>query len=206
MIYIPAWLAVLEVLIIFVLPVFLMYEKIIPFKYRLHTMGLIGLAVTSLVLVQKWTLTDLGIRVDNLQGHLFPYILFTILISIAIVYLSNTVLKRDHYVHYWTEKKHHLKFLIPNCFLQEFLFRAFLIPVLFIFIDSSFMVVLVNSILFMSIHVIYSTKFMDLLFVFIEGFLLATIFIFYPNLIFITIAHCIHNYLAIFYKFFVDER
>lgn len=199
-------ISILQVILIFILPVYLLYKKIIPFKYRLHTIFAIFLIVVLFVLIEGMTLYDLGIRFDNIGISIFPYISFTILISIAIIYLSNNVLKREHYIHYWNEKKHHFFIFLPLCFLQEFIFRGYLIPKLFDIFNSSIIVAFINALLFMYIHIIYSSKKIDLLFVFIEGFLLATIYILYTNLIFVTIAHATHNFIAIFYKFFVDEK
>jgi membrane protease YdiL (CAAX protease family) len=199
-------ISIIQVLLIFVLPVYLLYKKIIPFKYRLHVLVSIFLIVIFFIIIEGMTLYDLGIRFDNLDSHIFPYISFTILVSVAIVYLSKYVLKRKHYIHYWNEKKNHILLFIPLCFLQEFIFRSYLIPKLFDIFTSSIMVVFVNSLLFMFIHVIYSSKKLDLLLVFLEGFLLAMIYVLYPNFLFVSIAHSIHNFIAIFFKFFVDEK
>ncbi len=199
-------ISILQVILIFVLPVFLLYVKIIPFKYRLHVLFSIFLIVIAFVILEGITFSDLGIRFDNIDGHIFPYILFTILVSLAIIYLSKYVLKREHYIHYWHDKKYHILIFIPLCFLQEFIFRGYLIPKLFEIFSSSLIVVFINAILFMFIHIIYSVKRMDLVLIFLEGFLLAMIYVFYPNLIFATIAHSIHNFIAIFFKFFINEK
>jgi membrane protease YdiL (CAAX protease family) len=199
-------ISILQVILIFILPVYLLYKKIIPFKYRLHTLFTIFLIVVFFVLIEGFTFYDLGIRFDNIDIHLYPYIAFTVLVSVAIIYLSRNVLKREHYIHYWNEKRHHFFIFLPLCFLQEFIFRGYLIPKLFEIFNSSMIVAFVNALLFMYIHIIYSSKEIDLLFVFLEGFLLATIYILYPNLIFVTIAHSVHNFIAIFYKFFVEEK
>jgi membrane protease YdiL (CAAX protease family) len=199
-------ISILQVILIFILPVYLLYKKIIPFKYRLHTLFTIFLIVVFFVLIEGFTFYDLGIRFDNIDIHLYPYIAFTVLVSVAIIYLSRNVLKREHYIHYWNEKRFHFFIFLPLCFLQEFIFRGYLIPKLFEIFNSSMIVAFVNALLFMYIHIIYSSKKIDLLFVFLEGFLLATIYILYPNLIFVTIAHSVHNFIAIFYKFFVDEK
>jgi membrane protease YdiL (CAAX protease family) len=199
-------ISIIQVLLVFVLPVYLLYKKIIPFKYRLHVLFFIFLIVIFFIIIEGMTFYDLGIRFDNIDNHIFPYIAFTVLVSVAIIYLSKYVLKREHYIHYWHEKRFHILVFIPLCFLQEFIFRGYLIPKLFDIFNSSIMVVFINSLLFMYIHVIYSRKNLDLLLVFIEGFLLAMIYIFYTNLIFVAIAHSIHNFIAIFFKFFVEEK
>lgn len=199
-------ISIIQVLLVFVLPVYLLYKKIIPFKYRLHVLFSIFLVTILFIVLEGMSLYDLGIRFDNIDSHIFPYIAFTVLISVAIFYLSKYILKRTHFVHFWAEKKSHFFMFIPLSFLQEFIFRGYLIPKLFDIFTSSFMVVFINALLFMYIHVIYSNKKIDLLLVFIEGFLIAMIYVFYPNLIFATIAHATHNFIAIFFKFFIDER
>ncbi len=200
------FISILQVFVLIIIPVYLLYKKIIPFKYRLHTIFTIFLLTVLFIYLEGMTFYDLGIRFDNISQSLFPYISFTILISIAIFYVSKYVLNRNHYVHYWSEKKFHIMIFLPLCFLQEFIFRGYLIPKLFEIFNSSIIVVFINALLFMSIHLVYSTKKIDLLFVFLEGFLLAMIFVLYPNLIFVTIAHAIHNFIAIFFKFFTEER
>ncbi len=199
-------ISILQVILIIILPVFLLYKRIIPYKYKLHVLFSIFLLVLFFVLIEGLTLKDLGIRFDNITQQIFPYIAFTILVSFGIYYLSKHILKRKHYISYWSEKKFHILVFIPLCFIQEFIFRGYLIPKLFDIFTSSIIVVFVNALLFMSIHIIYSVKRIDLLFVFLEGFLLAMIYIFYPNLLFVTIAHSIHNFIAIFFKFFTEDR
>ncbi len=199
-------ISILQVLLVFVLPVYLLYKKIIPFKYRLHVLFAIFLVVIVFIYLEGMTFYDLGIRFDNIDSHIFPYIAFTVLVSFAIYYLSKYVLKREYYIHYWHEKRFHIMIFIPLSFLQEFIFRGYLIPKLFDIFTSSIIVAFVNALLFMYIHVVYSNKNIDLILVFLEGFLLAMIYIFYPNLIFATIAHSMHNFIAIFFKFFIDER
>jgi len=199
-------ISIIQVLLIFVLPVYLLYKRIIPFKYRLHVLFSIFLIVVFFIIIEGMTFYDLGIRFDNIDSHIFPYITFTVLVSFAIFYLSKYILKRTHFVHFWSEKRNHFYMFIPLSFLQEFIFRGYLIPKLFDIFSSSLMVVFVNALLFMYIHVIYSNKNIDLLLVFIEGFLIAMIYVFYPNLIFATIAHATHNFIAIFFKFFISER
>ncbi|MCK9292567.1 MAG: type II CAAX endopeptidase family protein [archaeon] len=199
-------LSILQVIILFILPIYLVYKKIIPFKYRLHTIFGIAILATVIVLLEGWSLADLGFILEGFGSHVIPYLAFTVLVSLAIVYLSEDVLKRNHYINYWSTRKMHILIIIPLCFVQELLFRGFLIPKLEVFISSFFFVALANAILFMLMHTIYSVKFIDLLFIFIEGFLLAMIYIFYPNLLLITLAHSVHNYIAVFYKYFVAEK
>jgi len=190
---------------IYLLPIFLIYVGIIKYRYRLFVLSLIAIVTILIIILENWSLSTLGIRFDNLISFLGPYIFFTIGISILLIFISKKVMKKQHVIKWWTNKRITITF-IPVSVVQEFLFRGFLIPVLYEMLGSIFLVVIINSAIFMFMHIIYSHTVADLLFVFLEGILLATMYVLFPNLILITLAHAAHNFLAVYFNYFNSDR
>jgi len=198
-------LNILLVVFLFVIPPLLFYYNIIGYRYRLFALGLIAIIAVHIMFVENWSLHDMGLRLDNFVPSIIPYIIFTIVGSFIIILLSILILKRKHIVHWWTNR-HLVLLFVPISFLQELLFRAFLMPILHNIFTSVFIVVLVNAFLFMLIHIIYKHNYIDLLLVFVEGILLATMYLYYPNIILIGLAHSAHNFIAEYFNFFNQSK
>jgi membrane protease YdiL (CAAX protease family) len=190
---------------LYLFPIFCIYADIIKYKYRLTVLSIITLVTVLIIVLENWSLADLGIRFDNFIAYLGPYIVFTIGISLLMIVISRKILKRQHIIRWWTNRRLTIGF-IPISAVQEFLFRGFLIPVLYEMLGSMFLVIIVNSAIFMFMHVIYNHTVADMLLVFLEGVLLAVMYILFPNLILISLAHAAHNFIAEYYTFFSEDR
>ena len=198
-------LNILLVIFLFVVPPFLFYFNLVKYKYRFYALTGITIIAINIMLLEEWSLADVGLRLDNFVPDIIPYALFTIAISILLIVISRNILGKDHQVRWWTNQ-HLLWGFIPISFFQEFLFRSFLIPLLHNIFVSAIIIVLVNAFLFMLIHVIYKHTLVDMLMVFLEGILLATMYVIYPNLILIALAHSAHNFIAYYYNYFNQSK
>jgi hypothetical protein len=69
----------LQVFFIFILPILLINFKIIHVKYRLHILFSMPFIVFLIILLEEWSLYDLGFRFDNFYQGFIPYLLLTIL-------------------------------------------------------------------------------------------------------------------------------
>ncbi len=195
---------VLEIIILFVLPVLLIFFKAIPFKYKVHILALICSIVSIIIVNEGWTMQKLGLRIDNLQISILPYMLFAIVAPIGLFVVAR-VLNKNKVLQWW-KKTHFLFGFIYISFLQEFLFRGFLIPKLQTILSSYFLIILINSLLFAFIHIIYLNNYQSLLIIFIGGIGFATIYTYYPNLILITVLHSILNFVCVLFGFYSKER
>ena len=198
-------LEITQIVLLFIVPVLLVYYKIIPFKYRKHTLIAVSLIMIAIILLEKWTLKQLGIRLDNIQTYAIPYAVITI-VGILFLLTMSRLLKRKP-ERSITKKKHLIYGFILVSILQELLFRGFLFPKLeSIFAEQIVIIILVNALLFTLIHSIYSNDTISLVMIFISGICFAGMYWIYPNLILIIISHAILNYIAVLHNFYYEEK
>ena len=190
----------LQIVLFFVLPVVLLYFRTVPVKYRLSILALVSITILGVVIQEQWTLEYLGIRTSNFSQTIIPYIIFTILGTGAIITLAK-YFHRKPLDNWWT-KTHFLFLFIPISILQEFAFRGFLMPKLTVVFVSPVLVILINSLLFAFLHVIYPNPKLLLPIAFLGGLGFAGMYYFYPNLILISLAHMALNFVAVLYQFF----
>jgi membrane protease YdiL (CAAX protease family) len=190
----------LEVLFIFVLPMLLLYFGVIPVEKRLYLGIPVLVAILYLVRRERWSLKKIGLRFDNIITALFPYILFTLVGVILLIFLAKLIGKNP-LQEWWTYT--HFQFLfIPVSIFQEFFFRGFLMPKLQSMISSSVFVIIINALLFTLLHIIFPNPLFMLPIAFLGGLAFATIYKFFPNLILISISHIILNFVAVLFCFF----
>lgn len=196
--------ALFQIIYIFIIPISLVYFKVLSFKYRHFALVLISLGTALIMYIEKWTLVDVGLRFDNLGVSYLPYFIFTIVGLLFII----TVLTFEHKeASFSNENKHHLLYLfIPISFLQEFLFRSFLVPKLMQVFNYAFVVIFVSALIFMYLHTIYSNNKLSLFITFIAGIGFTLMYLLFPNLILITISHAVLNFTVVLYGYFNKRR
>jgi membrane protease YdiL (CAAX protease family) len=194
----------LQILLIFVLPIILLFFNIIKKRFRLLLLFLISLLAIGIVFVEKISANNLGLRIDNFRISIFPYAIFTIVALIAI-FLFAFLLRRKPDVN-WKKDIHFLYLFIPISALQEFLYRGFLFFKLESVSTNIFWVILANTVLFTLLHVIYRDIKVNIPFAFVAGLGFSLMYYYYPNLILISISHMILNYFAVFFGFFSDNN
>lgn len=187
----------LEIVLIFILPIVLIYYNIIHKKFRLWGLFGILLSVCFLSYSEHMTLRQLGIRVDNFNVSYLPYSLLTIIGACVILIAAKLLNKKMEFE--WLKNRHFQFMFLFVSIAQEFLYRGFLIPKLSLLISSTLIVILINALLFMFLHIIYPNKATNLVFTFIGGVAFATIYFYYPNLILISLSHASFNFFAVLY-------
>lgn len=194
---------VLELALLIIVPVLLIYYRIIPYRFRYTTMMSIVAIVLGIVVFEGWSFERLGLRLDNLSSTLPAYLIFIVVGVVMILlftrYFGYTPQKK------WWKDPHFQYFFLVSSFLQEFIFRGFFIAELDDFLHSGLVIVLLNAIIFTFIHIIYSVDVYVLMGTFLMGCLSATMYILFPNLILITIAHVILNFLIVLHGTFRED-
>ncbi|MGM5481594.1 MAG: CPBP family intramembrane glutamic endopeptidase [Nanobdellota archaeon] len=195
---------IIELLVLIVIPVLLIYFKVIPYKHRFKTMAAVVALMVGFIIYEGWSLERLGIRFDNILTALPEYLIYLVAGTIFIVLLAR---------HYgakpqkgWWKDSHFKYFFLIASFFQELVFRGFFIVELQDFISSPVLVVLFNAAIFTFIHIIYSVNPQVLFGTFLSGILFALIYITAPNLILITLTHAIFNFLVVMYGVFTKEH
>lgn len=190
---------ILNIVFLFILPVLLLYLQIIPLNLRFIVLTTVFLIVVLITILERWSLSKLGIRTDNLRQSLVPYIALTAIGGVGIIFLA-TLLGR-HPMDDWWAKAHFQYLFIPISFTQEFVFRSFLMPRLKILFSSALLVIIANSLLYAFPHIIYPLQSLSLGMTFIAGLGWATIYNRFPNFILVFISHSILNFVAVLFCF-----
>ncbi|MFW6378932.1 MAG: CPBP family intramembrane glutamic endopeptidase [Nanoarchaeota archaeon] len=194
---------IMEIALLVILPVLLIYFGIIPYKNRYHTMMVVVAIILSIVVFEGWSFERVGIRLDNISTTVVPYLLVTLIGSVAIlIFVSYKGLKPQKR---WWADPHFQYFFLISSLLQEFVFRSFFIAELQDVLASGFVIIILNALIFTFIHIIYSVDISVLTGTFLTGSLLAWLYVAYPNLILITISHAILNFLIVLYGNFRKE-
>ncbi|MBP7006641.1 MAG: CPBP family intramembrane metalloprotease [Candidatus Pacebacteria bacterium] len=188
-----------QIVLIFILPVALLYFNVVSSDWRVFLLALCSLFIYGIIRHEKWTHEDMGLN-NNFKEYLIPYVVFTI-VSVALIFLIDSKIGFESIRHkpVLIEK---LLFFLPISFFQEFAFRAFLIHRLRLISKSNFVIISVNVVLFTLIHVIYPSLNVILPVTFIGGILFAWLYIKYPNFLLISLAHSVVNVTAVLLGFF----
>lgn len=195
---------ILLLIALFVVPVILLYFKVIPFRYKIHVLAFVAIVIGVIEISKKWSMDKLGLGVGAVSNHWLQYVLFTFALVI-LVFVFARLLRRKRTTGLGGDT-HFLYGFILVSILQEFIFRGFLIPELQTFIASPLFVILVNAVLFAFMHIIYADDALPLVGIFLGGIGFAAMYVYFPSLILVMIAHAILNFLVVYFGFFSQER
>ena len=193
--------ATLQTVFFFVLPIVLLYFRIIPLAARIPVLLVFSLLIYGVIRKEKWTEKDLGISLHNARKALPLYLIAT-LAALAVIVVSAHGLGADGTQHWWT-RTHFLFMFIVVSFFQEFAFRGFLMPVLGKIFPDAFTVIVINALLFAGMHVIYPALIVGLPVAFVGGLFFAMLYHKYPNLLLVSISHCVLNFALVYFGLFV---
>lgn len=189
---------------LFILPVFLIYRNVIPFRYKVHTLGLVALLSVIIVPLKGWGMEKLGLQPHAVGEHAIPYFLFTGGLGVALLIIAKLT-KRTGKERWWKDSHFVYGFIVVSV-LQEFVFRGFLIPELQLIFSSTTLIILSNALLFTFMHSIYSDNLPTLTMIFLGGIGFAAMYIYFPSLILISISHAILNFIVVYFGFFTQKR
>ena len=189
-----------QVLILFIIPITLVYSGLIPEEWRIIFLSLFCLFIIAIIKHEKWSNAQIGLRKDNIRKSLLPYSVITLAGVICLYYFSNYfgLVK----IVAWWENNHLIYFFIPISFFQEFAYRSFLVPMLHHAFKKRVSVILVNATLFSFLHVIYPLPHIMLPVAFVAGIIFALLYEVYPNLFLISVMHAVLNFTAVYLGFF----
>ena len=183
---------------LFVLPIIFFYFGNIPIQYNLYVLLAVTLIIVGIIVTEQWSLKDLGIRLDNIKKSASWYLLLVAFAIVTIVVLARLLNQNTQDIF---SNVHFQYVFVIISFLQEFLFRSFLIPKLKLLTASPTLVIVSNGILFGLIHLIFANPLSLFVLSTLLGVGFAYVYYYRPNLILATIAHSIINFVAVFYCF-----
>lgn len=190
----------LQILYLYIIPVLLLYFKILPGNLRF--MMLFGVAVLLFGIVKhsKWSYSDMGIHKDFMKD-IIPYSIFTVGGVFFLVWLAQIVPHTPFLE--WEENAKFLLLFIPISILQEIVFRGILMNMLERTWKSVYFIIALNAVVFAMMHVIYLNSVFVLPMTFIAGVGFAWMYYQYKNLPLISAAHTILNFTAMILGFFI---
>ena len=194
-------LAIIQILVIFVLPVLLLYFKVVPPSWRMIFLAISALLIYGIIRHEHWTYEDMGIRHDNFKKGLPFYLFFTVL-GLLVLFFINHKIDVTVYTHAKLFQLDTFIFFLPSSFFQEFAFRSFLMPKLRLIFENNYYVIFANALLFAFMHIIYAGMSIIMPLLIVLGIFLAWLYQKYPNLILISLAHSALNVTAVSLGFF----
>jgi len=183
---------------LFILPVILFYFSNIQIQHNLFVLLAVTLTIVGIIVAEKWSLKDIGIRLDNIKKSASWYILLVAFAIVAIIVLAQLLDQSTQDI--FSNVHFQYSFIIIS-FLQELLFRSFLVPKLKVLTASPTLVIAANGVLFGLIHIIFANPLSLFVLSSFLGAGFAYVYYYRPNLILATIAHSIINFVAVFYCF-----
>ncbi|HLP86525.1 MAG TPA: type II CAAX endopeptidase family protein [Candidatus Paceibacterota bacterium] len=190
----------LQILYLFILPVLLLYFKVLPGDFRFIMLLGVALLLLGIIRYNHWTYKDMGIE-KNFMKDIIPYSLFTVGGVLFLIWLSNVV-PHEPFLNWWKSARFLLLF-IPLSVLQEIIFRGILMNMLRRAFSNPIFIIGLNACVFSLMHVIYLNFVFVLPMTFIAGVGFAWMYYRYGNLPLISISHTILNFTAMILGFFV---
>ncbi len=194
-------LILVQIFIIFILPVFLIYFHILPIAWRMVVLAVNSLIIYGIIRKEEWTFEEMGLRHDNFKKAI-PFYLSFLTIGVLGLFLISHKLNipdldvRSYIIRTWI-------FFIPVSVFQEFAFRSFLIPMLKKLYSNDYVIIFFNAILFTLLHIIFPNLGIGLPLAFVSGIFFAWLYIKYPNLVLVSLTHSVLNLVAVLLGFFV---
>lgn len=191
------WLILLEIALLFILPIALILFRVIAFRARFFLLNVVFFSILVIVFFEDWSLNKLGLRADNFSQAIIPYAFFIVLGSLILLLLAQlgSIQPRKKW---WKTPEFKYKFVVLSV-AQEFIFRVYLLERLSQVFDSAWLIILINAFIFAFMHIIFAAQPYQLVVIFLWGVAFATIYWYYPNLILISIAHIIFNFIVVVY-------
>jgi len=189
-----------QILYLYLIPILLLFYKVIPSGFRIGVLLLVTFIIYGIAKYEKWNNEDFGIP-SKWNKYFWPYFIFTI-VGVAFLFLIEELEIGTPFLNWWKNAKFLLLF-IPLSVLQELIFRGVLMHMLRRAFISKWFIIILNAALFAIMHIIYLKPLLTLPLTFVAGIGFAWIYYKYPNLILISIAHTILNFVAMVFGFFV---
>lgn len=193
---------VVQIALVFVLPILLINAGLIPVDKRVVVLGVVVGLLVVVLLLEKWNLTMLGVRTDTMKKYFAPYAVFTFVMVVLITSFGEDITKTEELAQWWNYNHFLYRFFIVSA-LQEVAYRGYLMPSLGSLIKKPALLIIANALLFTFLHSIFPKPLIGLPIAFIGGIGFALMYYRYPNLPLIILSHSIINFYIVLYGFFI---
>jgi membrane protease YdiL (CAAX protease family) len=190
----------LQILYLFLIPILLLYYKVIGNDFRILMLLIVAVLIYGIARYEKWNSEDFGIKKKWIKDF-WPYLIFTICGVIFLFVVEEFEIGKP-FLNWWKNAKFLLLF-IPLSVLQEVIFRGVLMNMLRRVFKNPVFIIGLNASLFALMHVIYLNSAFVLPVTFIAGIGFALMYYKYQNLVLISASHTILNFVGMILGFFV---
>ena len=187
-----------QIILLFLLPIFLIFFKILSFSIRLLVMAIVIIVIITIIVREKTTSKQIGFRTDNILKALPFYSAVTILSILSITILAK--LFGMQFITNWRGYYHFYGVFLLLAFAEVFLYLGFLLPRLKTLLKNPWTAILLTSAIFSIMHIVYPNNFF-LIPAFLFGIIISTTYHFRPNLVLATLTLTIANFAAVLYGF-----
>ena len=192
----------IQIVLVFIIPVALIYAKIIPITDRVFVLvGMVTLFAGILV-YEKWTPDMFFLHRSSMKQYFLPYLAFTIIMMVLLIGFGEYIIKNEEIQRWWTHS-HFLYLFFIVSFFQEVAYRGYLIPALGKLSRNVPMIVITNTLIFVFLHTIFPNPMVGLPVAFVGGIGFAVMYLRYPSLPLIILSHAALNFCAVLYGFFI---
>lgn len=177
------------VLLSYCLPAFLLWVKVIPFDFRFQTLVAMTAAMIGYTVIRKFTLKDLGFRVDTLSGSLTwtACLLVVAITALGILYTAN-LLREPTLL---TGSGFYVFYVFVSGPSQEFLCRSTMFAEMKrAEITRPLLQVLISAVIYCFLHIVYG-DWLTLSVTLLMGILWGIIYHKYPNFWGVAFSHAI---------------
>jgi uncharacterized protein len=178
----------------YILPVLLVYYKLIPFSWRFYLLILAAIAILAITRLYKFSLVELGLTRQHL-GISFKVIALPTFASVLLM-LINYMVQGARIDNSTYKLGFYLFFATVSSPVQEFLYRGFLFAIFSKAKLAPWLMILLSSLLYSFVHLIYQDA-PTLLFTFITGVLWGLHYASYRNIYPIIFSHSVLGVVAI---------
>jgi membrane protease YdiL (CAAX protease family) len=193
-------LVLYQIFFIFILPIALLTFGIVPVSWRMVVLCIAMLFMYGVIQKEKISDETMGLSNKNFKKSLIPYLLFTLVGAFIFIKLSHELSIDPRII--WWQHIHFLFLFLPVSLLQEIAYRGFLFPKLKELSKKWWVIIGANTVLFTVLHVIYPMPGLMLPVAFFSGLGLSIMYRYYPNLVLISLAHAVLNFIAVLHGFF----
>ena len=186
---------------IFIIPILLLYFNFIPIELRYLLMTVACILIYSIVKHKQWSPKQLGMSTPD-KASIIAYTFSTLIMVIILLFTVHVVHQTPPIDKWWSNPRIVLLF-IPPSFLQEFCFRSFLFPLLEKAFTLPTLMILINTLLFAFLHIIYQPLGISISLSLVSGLFFAIMYYVYPNFWLIGISHSLLNLIAVVFGFFL---
>lgn len=190
----------LQILYLYLIPILLLYYKVISSNLRIVMLLLITVLIYGITRYEKWNNQDFGIRKDW-KKYFWQYLIFTVGGVIFLLLMEELEIGKP-FLNWWTNAKFLILF-IPLSVIQEILFRGILMNMFRRVFSSPAFIIILNASIFALMHIIYLNSAFVLPVTFIAGLGFAWMYYKYENLILISASHTVLNFVGMILGFFV---